>query len=165
MVVVPPRLSVVVVPTPLVNVPPPDKVVPTVRVPVLVKVPVTATLPIEVMVDPLIVFPAPLKVCTPVPKASNVKALFVRLPANVNLSVEPFPVAGTVQTALLFRVTLPVNVITRAVPELESMLIVPDMFVVVVTVKLRVSLRVDPLLMTRVLHVALADIVTSAVPA
>ena len=62
MVIVPPRLRVPVVPFPLVSVPAPVNAVLTVSVPVFVGVPVTATLPIEVIVDPLSVFAAPLKV-------------------------------------------------------------------------------------------------------
>lgn len=78
--------------------------------------------------------------------------------------MEPFPVAGSVQTAPLFRVTSPVNVIARAVVVLELKFIVPDIMVVVVTVKFRVTARVDPLLITRLLQVVVADMVTTPAP-
>ena len=83
MVIVPPKLSVADEPFPLINIPAPVKAVLTVSIPVFVGVPVTATLPIEVMVEPLIVLAAPLKVCTPVPKALNVVALLVKLPPKL----------------------------------------------------------------------------------
>ena len=74
---VPPTLSVLA--APLLNVPVPERVVPTVRIPLLVYVPVMATLAIEVFVDPLSVLPVPENVCVEVFEVVKIVALFVRL--------------------------------------------------------------------------------------
>jgi hypothetical protein len=76
--IVPPVFNVPV--EEFVNVPAPESAVLTVNVPLFVYVPVTATDGILVVVEPLIVFEVPEKVCTPV-LAVNVVALFVREPA------------------------------------------------------------------------------------
>ena len=78
---VPPIFNVPVAPLVKPPTPPtPASAVATVNVPLFVVVPDIETDGIAVVVEPLIVFAVPLKVCTPV-LAVNVVALFVKLPA------------------------------------------------------------------------------------
>ena len=75
---IPPRFSVP--PAPLVNVPVPERVFPTVRVPLLVWVPAIVTLAMAVIVEPVITLPDPPNVWMDVSDVTNVLALFVKLP-------------------------------------------------------------------------------------
>jgi hypothetical protein len=139
---VPPMLRVPV--APFVRVPEPDNTVLTESTPELVNVPVIDRLGIEVVVEPLIVLEAPLKVCTPVPNALKVEALFVMLLPNEYVLFAPFPDAGSVQIAPLKSVTSPVNVIALLVLLDEAKLTVPEIVVVPETVKGRFILTVPP---------------------
>jgi hypothetical protein len=73
-------------------------------VPEFETVPVIAILGIEVVVDPLIVLDAPLKVYTPV-IGVKVVALLVKLPPKL----KELALFVSFQTAPLFKVTSPVN--------------------------------------------------------
>ena len=105
---------------------------------------------IEVVVEPLIVLPAPVKVCIAAALfvAVNVVALLAKLPPKEYVLLSPLELlAASVQTAPLFRVTSPVKTIGLAVPLVEAKFIVPDIDVVPLTVNPRFIFTVPPLLM------------------
>jgi hypothetical protein len=101
---------------------------------------VIETLRIEVVVTPLMFFPVPLKVCTPVDVVEKVVALFIRLPPKLKV----FPGVVSFHTAPLLSVTSPVNTFAR---EVVLKLIVPEIFVAPFTVKSWDVVSETPLLM------------------
>ena len=76
-------------------------------------------------------------------------ALLVKFPLKSKLSLLPFPVATSFQTAPLFSVTSPINVMVLEVPEVEAKPIVPEIVVLPVIVKLLFIWAVPPALMVK----------------
>ena len=152
MVEVPPIFRMLV--APCVNVPAPVNAVVTVNVLLFVNVPVTATFGIEVVVAPLSIFEAPVKVWVPVPLVNEV-ALFVKLPCILKVQL-----LLLVQLVPEFRVTSPFNVIVLADPGLKF--IVPVIFVVKFIVVVRPADNEPPLFIVK--YPKLSDLVEFNVP-
>jgi hypothetical protein len=99
----------------------------------------------EVTVVPLIIFAAPLNVCTPVPRALNTVALFVKFPPKAYVLLAPFPVAGSVHEAPELSVRSPKKRIALAEALVDANATAPPITAAPFTVNGRLMAAVAPL--------------------